>query len=115
MTRRPLEDRTKRSFRPSERATRTIPLPSIRDERHDPIGRIKGAEWQSGVTRNNDRYHVRLNGEPLPTAFAANARKGWAWIYVDPDGRQVNGLGVPLPSEKRRLTGYVEIIPGDRC
>jgi hypothetical protein len=64
-------------------------------------------------TPGNRNYRVRLNGEPVPTAFDAAAEVfdgqfvdgGWVWDLVPKSGEGGERC------EPRRRTGRVEIVP----
>jgi hypothetical protein len=81
-----------------------------------PPAPIPDATWQAGVTPNNSRYRVLLNGEPQPLAFAASIRRGWVKLYQLRNGRyesdQIQQLAGGAAVETRH--GHVEVIPGDR-
>lgn len=84
---------------------------------------IPAATWQAGVTPGNERLRVLLDGEPAVGAIAANEAEGW--VVLQPEPRLVGGLSacrdaplgigyrVPLVGRRRR-TGRVQIVPGDR-
>lgn len=55
------------------------PLPQHEKRPH----RISAAEWQAGVTYQNERYRILLNGEPQTLAFAASESKGWVMIFAE--------------------------------
>lgn len=90
---------------------------------------VPGAEWQAGVTPDNDEYRVLLNGEPVALAFAASESRGWVMVFGDPEphcdlaGRV---FGHRIPRDRldvnpatgngvayRVLRGFVQVVRGD--
>ncbi|HSZ58632.1 MAG TPA: hypothetical protein VK797_23390 [Tepidisphaeraceae bacterium] len=68
----------------------------------DQPRRVPDADWQAGVSRNSDRFHVLLNGEPVNLAIAASVIRGWVIRLIDPPSK-----------ETQRLTGFVQVVRGD--
>ena len=81
---------------------------------------IDCAEWQTGLTPGHERYRIKLNGEPMTGAIAANATIGWVIVVMpkhrDHDSRRRMEQYEQDPADsllgvgRVRLTGYVEII-----
>jgi hypothetical protein len=47
--------------------------------------RIRGAQWQAGVTEGNERIKVLLDGEPVVGAIAASVGEGWVLVQPEPE------------------------------
>lgn len=60
-------------------------LESLANWRHPEAPAIvPGADWQAGVTKDNECFRPLLWGEPVVAAFAASVDDGWVDVYVPP-------------------------------
>jgi hypothetical protein len=61
---------------------------------------IHGAEWQAGITIDNDKFRVVLDGQPVPLAIAASVSGSWVVRLVD-----------SAAGATERVTGQVRLAP----
>ncbi|MBV8782318.1 MAG: hypothetical protein JO353_13055 [Phycisphaerae bacterium] len=79
--------------------------------------RIQDADWQAGLTRNNEALRPFFNGAPVVGALAAKeGRKGWVLVVPIDYGGTTDGDDEKSCSaaKPRRIDGDVLLIPVPR-
>lgn len=109
---RPCEFRPKSYRRKSKKAHRV----ECEAKKPQPI---EGAQWQAGVTPDNELYRVTLDGVPCPLALAASEFYGWVMCYEERESGLASADALPgectveYLAAPRKVYGKVRIVRGE--